>query len=338
MNFIARQARHTDLASLVELTKQFTLLNLPSNPSVLERIIERSEKSFAGQLPKSEAQYLFVIEDMETNRVVASSMIIAKHGTDKEPHFCFQIVAKEHFSKDIGIGFKHNVLRFKENKDGPTEIGGLLVDKAYRTRPEKIGRLISLVRFVYMSHAPENFEEEVLCELSPPLTPEGRSEFWEALGRRFTGLPYAEADQISQTNKEFITSLFPREDIYISLLEAKARLDVGRIAEATEPAKHMLEKIGFHYLNEVDPFDGGPHYGAKLKEIRVVQNTRVLQLAFDETDKFEGQAIVAAITESGFVATTSAYAIQEDKVSLPAHTKKLLQIVEGQEVYLCPID
>ena len=45
------------------------------------------------------------------------------------------------------------------------------------------------------------FEERILCELTPPLTDEGRSEFWEALGRRFTGLPYQEADLLRNVDE-----------------------------------------------------------------------------------------------------------------------------------------
>ena len=33
----------------------------------------------------------------------------------------------------------------------------------------------------------------------------------------------------------------------------------------------MLEGIGFKYTNEVDPFDGGPHYRANLKDIKPVK-------------------------------------------------------------------
>lgn len=86
---------------------------------------------------------------------------------------------------------------------------------------------------------PNRFEDRVLCELTPPLTEEGRSEFWEALGRRFTGLPYQEADVLSQSHKEFIQSLFPEDDIYLCLLDSKARLVLGRVGQATKPAQHL---------------------------------------------------------------------------------------------------
>ncbi|WP_374076770.1 arginine N-succinyltransferase [Bdellovibrio bacteriovorus] len=195
-----------------------------------------------GKLPKHQSEYLFVVEDVEEKCVVGSSLVLAKHGTDEVPHSFFKIFKRDHFSQDLGIGFIHQVLRFQLDFDGPTEIGGLLVDKAYRRRPEKLGKQISLSRFLYMGLYPEKFENRVLCELTPPLTDEGRSEFWEALGRRFTGLPYQEADLLSQSHKEFIESLFPQDDIYLCLLDSKARLVLGRVGEATKPAQHLFGK------------------------------------------------------------------------------------------------
>ncbi len=97
---------------------------------------------------------------------------------------------KDRYSEDIGVGFIHQVLQLKQDTNGPTEIGGLLVDKNYRKRPEKLGKQMSLIRFIYMGMSRGEFEDRVLCELTPPLGEGGRSEFWEALGRRFTGLPY----------------------------------------------------------------------------------------------------------------------------------------------------
>jgi arginine N-succinyltransferase len=58
---------------------------------------------------------------------------------------------------------------------------------------------------------------EVLAELMPPLEPDGTSHLWEALGRRFTDMSYAEADLLSKKNKEFIKALFPESPIYATL-------------------------------------------------------------------------------------------------------------------------
>ncbi|MEN0060177.1 MAG: arginine N-succinyltransferase [Bdellovibrio sp.] len=337
MSFIIRAVRHDDLTQLVDLAKQFNLLNLPGDKKVIGEKIDRSEQSFAGKLSKHGSEYIFVVEDIEEKMVVGSSLVIAKHGSDEVPHSFFKIFKRDHFSQDLGIGFIHQVLRFQLDFDGPTEIGGLLVDKAYRRRPEKLGKQISLSRFLYMGLYPERFEERVLCELTPPLTDEGRSEFWESLGRRFTGLPYQEADLLSQSHKEFIESLFPQDDIYLCLLDSKARLVLGRVGEATKPAQHLLESIGFSYLDEVDPFDGGPHYGANRSDILPIQQGKKLKIAEFKDASYKEQALIAT-TDEEFRVTLASVDVRGGEVALTAKARQILNLEIGEEVYMSPFN
>ncbi len=337
MNFVVRPVHFDDLTGLVDLAKQFNLLNLPGDKKVLSEKIDRSVQSFAGDLPKEKSEYLFVVEDIEENLIVGSSLILAKHGTEEVPHSYFRILKKDHFSQALGIGFIHQVLRFQLDFDGPSEIGGLLVDKIYRRRPEKLGKQISLSRFLYMATRPERFESRVLCELTPPLTDENRSEFWEALGRRFTGLNYTEADLLSQTNKEFIESLFPAEDIYLCLLDSKARVVLGRVGEATKPAQHLLESIGFEYLDEVDPFDGGPHYGCDVKDILPVKLGKKLKVTEGKESQFKDRMLVAT-TDDDFKMVLSLCDIRGDEVVIPAKQRDILGIEHGSTVFVAPFD
>lgn len=337
MSFIIRPVKHDDLNQLVDLAKQFNLLNLPGDKKVIGEKIERSELSFAGKLAKAQSEYLFILEDVEEKAVVGSSLVLAKHGNDEVPHSFFKIFKRDHFSQDLGIGFIHQVLRFQLDFDGPTEIGGLLVDKSYRRRPEKLGKQISLSRFLYMGLYPERFEERVLCELTPPLTDEGRSEFWEALGRRFTGLPYQEADLLSQSHKEFIESLFPQDDIYLCLLDSKARLVLGRVGEATKPAQHLLESIGFNYLDEVDPFDGGPHYGANLSQILPIAQGRRLKVAEFKDAAYKEQCLVATTGEN-FRVSLASTDVRGNEVALAPKVRQLLEVEVGEEIYMSPFN
>lgn len=338
MKFRIRGAEFSDLDTLVELARQFTLLNLPSDTRVLEVKIDRSIKSFAGASDKKAAEYLFVIEAFEQGdrQVVGCSQIIAKHGTPESPHLYFKVIKKSRVSEDLGIGFIHKILRFSENSNGPTEIGGLLVDRSFRRRPEKIGKQISLIRFIYIGMNRKNFEDRVHCELAPPLTQEGRSEFWEALGRRFTGQSYQEADQISQVNKEFIRTLFPNEDIYLCLLDSKARLALGRVGQETRGAQHLLESIGFRYLNEVDPFDGGPHYGAATDEITLIQQGKWVQCESSalDGDIFSGQCLVGIQREGKFLGMGTPCEIKGEKVEFPPSTMSALDLCAGDAVFL----
>jgi arginine N-succinyltransferase len=337
MSFLVRSARVSDLNQLFSLAKQFSLLNLPPDKKILMHKLETSEKSFAGELDKSKAEYLFVVEDVDQNLIVGCSQIIAKHGSELVPHFAFQIIKKNHFSEDLGIGFIHQVLRLTLNSDGPSEIGGLLVDRSYRGRPEKLGRIISLIRFIYVSMHVDRFEKRFMCELAPPLTDDGKSVFWESVGRKFTGMSYQEADQVSQSHKEFISSLFPKEDIYLNLLDSQARLVVGNVSLETLPAQHMLEKIGFEYLNEVDPFDGGPHYGVDTSQISVVQKTSKYKIKSGIVEGTSRLCLAGCEKEGEFFGVQCAYEIQGNNLLVSNEVMQSLQLEVGDDVYMFPL-
>ena len=337
MSFRLRNVRTDDLKDLQSLAGQFSLLNLPPDRKVLAEKIERSVASFAGEVERKDAEYLFVAEDVEAELVVGSSLIIAKHGTEDSPHYFFKVTKRDRFSEDLGVGFIHQVLQFREDVDGPTEIGGLLIDRSYRRRPEKLGKQVSLVRFLYMGLNPGRFEKRILCELTPPLGDGGRSEFWEALGRRFTGLPYQEADLISQRNKEFIGSLFPEEDIYLALLDSKARLVMGRVGQETRPAQHLLESIGFVYRHEIDPFDGGPHYGADLADVSIVKNGLRLAVGACEKPQFHGHAMVGIERDGEFYGAYAAHDVRDGRLCLSESTMKTLEAEPGEIAFASPI-
>lgn len=340
MGFLLRSVEEKDLDDLLALTAQFYVMNLPPKKDVLKEKIQKSLISFSGKIKdKSKAEYLFVAEDTEAERVVGSALIIGKHGTKENPHTFFHIHREERFSHDLGVGFVHQVLKLHEDTNGPTEIGGLLVDSSYRRRPEKIGRQISMIRFVYMGMFPKRFENKILCELTPPLTSEGRSEFWEALGRRFTGMRYQEADLISQNHKEFIKSLFPQSPIYLSLLSAEARLVVGRVGESTKPAQHLLEKMGFQYLNEVDPFDGGPHYGVRLEDVPLIKTGQTFTVKTVQKPKFTKFGLVGLTTKEGrFLGAQTPFDINKEEIALPDPIKEMLGAEDGVKVFASQVE
>lgn len=336
MNFYVRSVQVDDVSVLYDLARQFTLLNLPADKKIIADKIERSVASFAGEKSRAEAEYMFVVVDREDGSIAGCALILAKNGTPQSPNFSFKLLKKERFSRDLGVGFIHQILRLNMNTDGPTEVGGLVVDRAYRRRPEKVGRLISLSRFMYIGMHPQRFEKDLHAEMAPPLTDEGRSEFWEALGRRFTGMPYKEADMISQQNNGFIQSLFPEEDIYLALLDSKARLVLGRVAEETQAALHLLNRIGFRYKEEVDPFDGGPHLGCPTSEVSIIKKAKWVKVKKSKAATFSQSTLIGFERDNGFLGGASSYALEGDSVVLPDATLATLEIGEGDSVYISP--
>jgi len=332
MNFWVRSVRREDLSQLYDLARQFTLLNLPAEKRLIEAKVEKSLASFAGELGKDEAEYLFVLEDLETNFIAGSSMILAKSGTKNSANFSFEVQKRERFSRELGVGFIHQILRLKSNTDGPTEVGGLIVDRAYRRRPEKVGRLVSLSRFLYLGLHPKSFEKQLHSEMAPPLTEEGRSEFWESLGRRFTGMPYQEADLLSSTNNDFIRSLFPEEDIYLCLLDSKARLVLGQVGEETQAAMHLLKKLGFKYKDEVDPFDGGPHFGCAFDDCLLIKNIKKFKWDGASSKGYPLSGLIGVERDSEFFCVWASYSLKKDKISIPEKVSRALDLQEGEKI------
>ena len=270
--FIIRSVREDDLEELYRLANQVYFINLPANREILKEKIRLSTHSFSGEEPdKFAREYILVMENTEDGALVGSSMVIARHGNPVTPHMFFELRTMQKYSETIHSGFIHKVLRLRFDEDGPTEIGGLVLDPNFRSHKAKLGRQLSFARFLFIKMKRRWFKNFILSELMPPLTEDGESILWEALGRRFTNLSYQEADMLSRKNKEFVTSLFPNIDIYTCLLSGEARDAIGKVGTGAEPVKHMLEKIGFWWREHIDPFDGGPHYMGETDKITIVQ-------------------------------------------------------------------
>jgi arginine N-succinyltransferase len=301
-------------------------------------------RSFSGEIRDPlERHYVFVAEDVRTGRIVGTSMVIAQHGTRESPCTFFDVSEREHYSSTLDRHFRHPVLSIGYHFDGPTEIGGLVVDPAGRGTAAKPGKQLAFVRFLYMAIHPDRFREKVLAELMPPLSADGRSAFWEAFGRRFTDLDYQTADKKSRENKEFIQQLFPPVDVYATLFPERVRRMLGTVAPQTEPVRHLLEAIGFSYVNRIDPFDGGPHYEAKLADVTLVRAYRRVKLAEaplarpgPDEDRLVG--VVRPGARNRFRAVRCACRIEGEAARIPAEAREALGAEKGERLHVVPFE
>lgn len=339
---VVRDVQKSDLPGLKRLAAVLNSVNLPNNEEVLEGLIERSTRSFSGRIKEPfEREYLFVLEDARHKSIIGTSMVIAQHGTREAPHIYFQVTDAEHYSASLDRHFKHKVLSIGYNYDGPTEIGGLVVEPAHRSGPEKPGKQLSYVRFLFLAMHRQLFRDRVLAELMPPLLPDGRSLLWESIGKKFTGLDYREADKLSRRNKEFIKELFPSSDLYTTLFPERAQKLIGEVGPDTRGVQRMLERIGFKYVSHIDPFDGGPHYEADVKEITITNRHRTGKLSAEDFE-IEGEDMLVATERSAgknrFRAVRCFVRFEDRVVHLPARAKELLEVKPGAKLSLIPFE
>ena len=338
--FLIRSVRESDLDELLRLSRLVYFINLPDDKDILKEKIRVSVDSFNGNLEdKFKREYIFVIEDTKNNKVIGTSMIIGRHGCPESPHMYLELNELQKYSETIHTGFIHKVLRLKFDSDGPTEIGGLVMDPAYRGHTAKLGRQLSYARFLFIKMKRRWFKDRILSELMPPLSENGESVLWENLGRKFTNLSYQDADLLSRKNKEFITSLFPKGDIYTVLLPGETRDAIGRVGKATEPVKYMLEKIGFKWKGHIDPFDGGPHYWADTDKISIIQDTKKASLNRESLKgRVKETALVGCISNKEFFCLQSSYEFFRGTVLLPRATTEALQLEMPVQLFVMPLE
>lgn len=335
--FIIRQATIDDAATLLKLAKMVHFINLPADPDVISRKIVRSRRSFAGKpISERDREFMFVLEDTETGNIIGTSSIVSTLSWPGRPHTYLQVRERKLYSEDLCTGQVHTTLQLDTDETGPSEIGGLILSPAYRGRKEKLGALLSLVRFHFIGLHRDWFAERIIAEMMAPLTPDSRNTLWEYLGRRFINLSYAEADRFCQHSKEFITSLFPRDEMYASLLPPEARNLIGKVGPETEPAKAMLEGLGFRYKGHIDPFDGGPYLEANVNDIPLVTNTRRATLG-DPSKSYPHKGIVSVMQDGSFRAIRTPYAESGQSISIPADEAGALGVLGGDEVGLTPL-
>src|SRR5262245_2031430 len=273
--FLIRSVRPKDYHDLLGLSRELNTVNLPTRPADIKKMIGRSVESFAGEFAhdKPHAQYLFVMEDGVTGRVIGTSKIFAQHGTPRKPHLYFQVMQEEVRSKTLNLHFNRKFYRLKSDPRGYTEIGGLVLHPRFRSRPEKLGTQLSYIRFLFMAAHPGFFKRKVIAELLPPIHRRVGSTLYNFYGYQLTRLPYRKADLLSYKNKEFILKLFPKNDLYFDILPPEVQSDVEKTGVGSSAARRLLRKMGFRYANQIDPFDGGPYDIARWEDIKAVQNT-----------------------------------------------------------------
>jgi arginine N-succinyltransferase len=340
--FILRSVQPKDLKDLYKLSNIMTFINLPPDEDLISAKIDSSIKSFHNPSKKLwENYYIFVLEDQASNEVLGVSMIHAQHGTENEPHFYLSVGQESKFSQTINTGFVHGTLKLGFDTNGPTEIGGLILNPEFRAHQEKLGKQLSFVRFLYMADHADRFKPMIHSELVPPLDKFGNSPLWEAVGRRFFNMNYHEADILSRSNKEFILSLFPSENIYQTLLPMEARESIGKVGKETEPVKRMLENIGFKYTFEVDPFDGGPHYRCPLKDIKPIKEKITGQLVDNrfESSKSSEALIHLEHPDYDFFAVKAELQVHGDgQVSMDPEIVKKLGLELPQKINAIPFN
>lgn len=255
--------------------------SLPENTDLLREKINRSIDSLKQKTtPSQSGSYLFVLVDHTSNKVVGTTGIEAAVGLS-EPWYHYRVGTMVHASRELNIHHQFKTLYLCNDYTGCSEVCTLYLQPNHRHSQN--GSLLSKSRFLFMAEQPQRFSKRVIAEMRGYSDEQGRSPFWEGLGRKFFAMDYSEADYLTGSgNKVFIAELMPKYSIYIHLLPDEAQEVIGKVHANTEPARALLESEGFRFENYVDIFDAGPTITAPLEKIRAIRDSRYVTLHINE--------------------------------------------------------
>lgn len=277
---IVRPARPDDIENLISLAKAAYpgMTTLPVDYDVLSKKIDSSTRSTKKNVVSSgDENYLLLMEDTETRTLIGTAGIFAKLG-EQDQFYSYKLNKSTQSCKPLERKLGLETLHLTNHFEGFSEVATLFLDKAYRINGN--GKLLARSRYLYMAQFRERFPQQVMADLRGYFDEHGNSPFWEALGRKFFGISYAEADLFGAVNgNQFIADLMPKHPIYVNMLPKAAQEVIGKPNDQGRAALAMLEKEGFRWNGHIDIFDGAPSVDAYIDQLDTVKNSVSTTLA-----------------------------------------------------------
>ncbi|MDZ4334575.1 MAG: arginine N-succinyltransferase [Pseudomonas sp.] len=328
---IVRPVRSADLPALFQLARSTGagLTTLPANEERLAHRVGWAEKTFRGEAARADADYLFVLED-DNGEVVGISAVAGAVGL-REPWYNYRVGLTVSASQELNIHRQVPTLFLANDLTGNSELCSLFLRSDQRSGLN--GRLLSKARFLFIAEFRELFGDKVIAEMRGMSDEQGRSPFWESLGRHFFKMEFSQADYLTGVgNKAFIAELMPKFPLYTCFLSEDARNIIGRVHPDTEPALAMLKGEGFSYQGYVDIFDAGPAIEAETAKIRAVQDSQVLVLAVGTPGDDAPRFLIHNRKREDCRITAAPARLAAGTLVVDAQTAKRLQMSAGDQV------
>lgn len=311
------------------------ITSMPKDTALLKKKIEEAEQAFHSEITKpGREHYLFVLEDATTGTIGGTCGIYAATGVN-EPTYFYRRESEHHHSARIALDRQLPLLRLIAYENGPSEICSLYLHPSFRKFG--VGRLLSLSRLAFIGAHRHRFTDTIIAEMRGIIDDDGKSPFWEAIGRRFVRRPLTDMLDLIAFGRGFIPEVVPRWPIYLDLLPEAASHAVGEVHEHTKPALKMLLDEGFTLTDEVDVFDGGPKVSAPTKALRAITDRRqgTVTAVSDEPTANEPIMLISN-GELNFRATTGTVDDSEGVV-ITSTSATLLGVEAGSTIHYTPL-
>ncbi len=335
MTFVIRAARTDDLQPLYEMAKLtgggFT--NLPPDRKSLTAKLERAGSSFprdGEDLDLTEELFVMVLENTETGAVRGTSQLFTQVG-QSWPFYSYRLTTLTQHSTELERTVTAEMLTLTNDLGGCSEVGGLFLHP--NERAGGLGMLLARSRYLFIAAHRERFGDRILAELRGIIDDKGGSPFWDAIGGKFFGMSFQEADEFNAIHgNQFIADLMPKHPVYTALLSEEARRVIGLPHPNGRAAMRMLENENFSYEGYVDIFDGGPTMLARTDNVASIRHAAHLPVLDTDLEKGE-KALIATGRLADFRCSYGARELRDNGIAIDSSAADALGVGEGDMVW-----
>lgn len=334
---IIRPIQERDEESLYAFALAATtgIVTLPRNRLRIKQKLADSLKAFASKGPFTDECYLFVLENLETQKIEGCSSILKSIHKD----YRYNVEIQQHTNRLIEqIPAEQKILHPQISHNHTSEICTLYISN--NCRKSGLGRLLSLSRFLFAACHLERFEKKFLVEMRGYVDSAGKPIFWEGIGRRFCDVDFETMLALYEVNPKIAKEIIPRFPIYCSLLSQEIQDVIGKTHPDSIPALKMLEAQGFKYHNWIDILDGGPKLYAPTAEIQTIKTAThavVTNISSNNLTDNSTEKKLVANCKIDFRACYGNVVINSDDVGIDANTAKKLKIEIGEMICFADI-
>ncbi len=339
--FMVRSAAISDIPALEAMASGSTpgVHTLPRTRATIEAAVERSVASFAAHPERPHAEsYLFVLESPDGESLAGTAAVAATAGSSGA-FFAFRNDILSQVSRDLGISHNVRALSLCSDLTSHSQLSGFYLRNRRTAGAE--AALLSRARLLFAALSPQRFSDRFFASMPGVTDEEGRSPFWDALGRKFFQMDFLQAERMIEgaRNRTVIVELMPPYPVYVPLLSPDAQAVLGQVHAEGDLAFRVLAREGFEPDEYVDIFDGGPVLRARRTALRSFSRS-MSRTVVEDTGRAgrtrRDAYLVAPVREHDFraVVVECASPRLSEHIGLPPEAMRRLDVLRGDTV-LC---
>jgi len=325
-----RPARLSDLPKIRQLAADSLpgVTSLPDDSEKLMQKIAASEAAFAAEVHfAGEESYFFVLEDSQSQQLSGCSAMVACAGCS-EPFYNFRNETFVHASRALSVSSRIHVLSLCHDLSASSLLAGFYIAPSLAQGAQ--AELMSRVRLLFAASFPERFTDTLVAEIVGISDAQGRSPFWEAVGRNFFAMSYEQAERLcAGSSRTFLAELMPHYPLYVPLLSGEAQAAIGQVHPGAQLSFDILSREGFETERYIDPFDAGPCLLARTEAIRSIAQSQRFTVKSGAVKDGCKPYLLCNEQLHNFRALLLETAPIDDRLPLSAEAMRLLAVGEG---------